>query len=154
MPRPPDIDHAWSVRIQRTAAGDARAYARTQSFDVRTQASLRESDEHPSAVEYLLGALGGDLVCGFQKEAAARGLSIHAVELSIAGRLNNVLVHIGVIGEHGHPGFESITGTLYVGAVADEQEVDSAWRETLARSPLFNTLSRCATVAINLRVMP
>src|SRR5262245_40115099 len=136
MPRPPEIDHAWSVRIQRTAEAGARAYARTQSFDVRAQASLRESDGHPSAVEYLLGALGGDLVCGCQREASAKGLAIHAVELSISGRLDNVLVHVGVIGEDGHAGFASIAGTLYVCASGPIQEIDAAWRDTLVRSPL------------------
>jgi hypothetical protein len=147
-------DHLFPVRVQRTADGVARVYTRGQSFDVDSQASLRESDPHPSAVEYALGALGGDLVCGFQREAASRHLKVHAIEVSLAGRLDNVLVHLGVIGESGHAGFASIDGTAYVSTGADERDVEEIWRAALARSPLFNTLSRCATVNICVRVMP
>lgn len=147
-------DHAFPVRVQRCADGRARAYARGQSFDIDSQASLRESDHAPSAVEYTLGALGGDLVCGFQREAASRRLKVHAIELSLTGRLDNVLVHLGVIGETGHPGLASIDGTVYVSTDAGEHDVEDVWRASLERSPLFNTLSRCATVNVTVRVMP
>jgi hypothetical protein len=149
-----NIDHLFTVRIQRTAARSARAYARGQAFDVDSQASLRESDPHPSAVEYALGALGGDLVCGLDREAASRGLKLHAIEIALTGRLDNVLVHLGVIGEEGHAGFEAIGGTVYVGSDAHADEIESAWQAALARSPLYNTLSRSATVSVNLRVVP
>src|SRR5262245_13521552 len=108
----PEVDHAWSVRVRWTD-DSARAYARSQSFDVHAQASLRERDPHPSAIEYLLGALGGDLACGFRAEAARRSLAIHALEISLSGRLDNVLVHLGVIGEEGHAGLKSIAGVAY-----------------------------------------
>jgi OsmC-like protein len=147
-------DHTFPVRVQRTNEGSARAYARGQAFDVDSQASLRESDPSPSAVEYALGALGADLVCGFQRVASARHLKVHAIELSLTGRLDNVLVHLGVIGEAGHAGLSSIDGTVYVSADAGDHDVEDVWRASLERSPLFNTFSRCATVDITLRVMP
>jgi len=150
----PEVDHRWSVRVQRAGDGHARAYARGQAFDVDSQASLRETDPHPSAVEYAIGALGGDLACGLQREAAARALDIHAIEVSLSGRLDNVLVHFGVVGEQGHPGLAAIEGIVYVGTEAPEAEVEAAWRATLARSPLFHTLTRCAEVRMSLRVMP
>jgi hypothetical protein len=148
----PDIDHAFAVRVQRSAARAPRAYARGQSFEVGSQASLRELDPHPSAVEYALGALGGDLLCGLERVAAAEGLPLHGLEISLSGRLENILVQLGVIGEQGHPGFAAIDGTVYVSTDGDPQTVESAWRTTLARSPLYNTLSRCASVSIHLRV--
>ena len=83
----------------------ARAYARGQSFDVGSQASLRESDAQPSAVEYVLGALGGDLLCGLERAAEGQGIPLHAIEIALNGRLDNVLTHLGVVGEQGHPGF-------------------------------------------------
>jgi hypothetical protein len=147
-------DHAFPVRVQRTAEGHARVYARAQAFDVESQASLRESDPYPSAIEYALGAFGGDLLCGFQREAALRRLKVHAIELTLTGRLDNVLVHLGVIGEMGHAGFASIDGTIYVSTDAGESDIEDVWRASLERSPLFNTFSRCATVNVTLRVMP
>jgi len=147
-------DCKFSVRVQQTPEGHARAYARALAFDVDSQASLRESDPSPSAVEYLLGAFGGDLVCGFQREAVSRRLKVHAIELSLTGRLDNVLVHLGVIGETGHPGVAAIDGTVYVSSDAAESDVEDVWLAALARSPLYHTFSRCATVNVQLRVMP
>ena len=149
----PDTDHLFPVRVQRTSAGLVRAYARAQAFDVGSQASLRETDPHPSAIEYALGSLGGDLVCGLAREAAARGLKLHAIEASLTGRLENILVHLGVLGEHGNPGIASIDGAVYVGTDADPADLEAAWQTALVRSPLYNTLARCASVQITLRVV-
>ena len=147
-----ETDYLFPVRIQQTAGGSARAYARV-IFDVGSQASLREADDAPSAVEYVIGALGGDLVCGLQRAAEAEGISVHGIEITLNGRLDNILTHLGVVGEHGHPGFAAIEGTAYIGADADESTLTRAWQRTLARSPLYNTLTRCADVSIRLVVM-
>lgn len=149
-----DIDHVFPVRIQRTATRCARAYARTQSFDIGSQAGLRDSDNQASAVEYLLGALGGDLLCGLERAAEGQGIPIHAIEIALNGRLDNILMHLGVVGEQGHPGFAAIDGTAYIGSDADEAAVQRAWQRTLDRSPLYQTLSRCAAVTIALRIVP
>jgi OsmC-like protein len=132
----------------------ARAYGRGQSFDIGSQASLSELDEHPSAVEYVLGALGGDLVCGLERAAEGLGVPLHAVEIALNARLDNLLTHLGVVGERGHPGFRAIEGTMYVSSDSDQPAIESAWQRTLARSPLYNTLTRCADVTIRLAVMP
>jgi hypothetical protein len=147
-----EVDTKWSVRVQRIAAG-ARAYAGKSAFDVGSQASLRDSDPLPSSVEYALGALGGDLICGFEREAAARRIAITGIEMTLSGRLNNVLVHLGVIGETGHAGFESINGVVYIGSGAEETAIRDAWHAALHRSPLFNTFSRAAEIALSLRVV-
>ena len=149
-----DSDHDFPVRVQRSAAGVARAYARTQSFEVGSQASMREADPSPSAIEYALGALGGDLVCGLERAADSHGVRLHAIEASLVGRLDNILVHLGVVGEKGHAAFGAIDGTIYVSTDSEPAAVDSAWQTTLARSPLYNTFSRCAAVSINLKVLP
>ena len=147
-------DHSWTVRVERVGEKHARAYTRNHAFSVGEQAGFEESDPHPSAVEYLLAALGGDLIRGLEAQAARRRVAVDALELRLAGRLNNPLTHLGVVGETGHPGLESVEGTLYVSADADEGALEEMWQETLARSPLFHTLRRCATMAIELRVMP
>jgi hypothetical protein len=148
----PEIDHVFPVRIQRST-GAVRAYSRAQSFDIGSQAGLRETDDAPSAVEYLLGALGGDLVIGLERAAEGQGVSLHAIEISLNGRLDNILVHLGVIGEQGHPGLAAIEGTAYVGSDAEEGAIRQVWQRTLARSPIYNTLTRCADVSIRLVVM-
>ena len=146
-------EHLFPVRVQRTAARTARAYGRGQSFDIGSQASLRDSDEAPSAVEYVLGALGGDLVCGLERAAEGQGVPLHAIEISLSGRLDNILVHLGVVGEQGHPGLASIEGTAYIGSDAEEDAIQRAWQRTLDRSPLYHTLTRCAAITIALKVV-
>jgi len=147
-------EHTWTVRVERVGEKHARAYTRNHAFSVGEQAGFEESDPHPSAVEYLLAALGGDLIRGFETQAARKRVAVDALELRLSGRLNNPLTHLGVVGETGHPGLESAEGTLYVSADADAAVLEEMWRETLTRSPLFNTLRRCAAIAIALRVMP
>ena len=72
--------------------------------------------------------------------------------MMLSGRLNNVLTHLGVVGETGHPGVEYIRGTLYVSSDADRNVLDEMWRATLERSPLVNTLQRCVTLSLELQV--
>ncbi len=148
-----DTDYAWTSRVSWMGEGWATAYTRNHAFTVGGQASFREADAHPDAVEYLLGALGGDLISGFASHAARRGVEVDAMEASIFGRLNNPLVYLGVVGEKGHPGFETISCTLYVSAAADEQILKDIWQTTLARSPLVNTLDRCVGLTLNLHAV-
>ncbi len=136
-----------------TGEGWATAYTRNHAFTVSGQASFREADAHPDAVEYLLGALGGDLISGFASQATRRGVEVDAMEASILGRLHNPLVLLGVVGESGHPGFETISCTLYVSADADEKILKEIWQTTLARSPLVNTLDRCVGLTLNLHAV-
>ena len=142
----------WTTRIRGTGENTATAYARNQTFVVHGQASFKETDPHPSAVEYLLGALGSDLITGFAALSARRGIVVDALEASISGRLNNPLVFLGVVGETGHPGFEAISGTLYVSTDADELVIHEVWQEILTRSPLVNTLQRCVTLSLELQI--
>ncbi len=144
--------YSWTVRARGSERVEAAAYARNQVFTVCGQASFRAADPHPSAVEYLLGALGGDLLTGFAVSAARRAIQLHETEVSISGWLNNPLVFLGVIGEKGHPGFETITGTLYVSAEAEASTLRQIWEEVLAQSPLVNTLQRAVNLALELQI--
>lgn len=142
----------WAARVRGSGDATATAYARTHSFTVNRQASFGATDPHLSAVEYLLAAFGADLVCGLTALAAKRRLTIHAVEASVTGRLNNPLVALGCIGEVGDPGLDEIRGVVHVSADADADELEKVWLEVLARSPLFQTLQRAAACSVELRV--
>jgi uncharacterized OsmC-like protein len=143
--------HVWTARVRGSGEGDARAYTRNHSFVVGGQASFAESSQHPMATDYLLGALGGDLISGFSAIAKRRGLVVDAIEARVSGQLNNPLVVLGVVGETGHPGFQAISATLYVSVDADEALLEEVWQETLNRSPLVNTLNRSVDLALELK---
>ena len=151
-------DYIWATRVRwmhesQTPANCAVAYARNHAFSIGQQASFKEADEHLSAVEYLLGALGGDLLSGFHTQAKRRGVFLADLEVKLSGRLNNPLVFLGVVGETGHPGFETITGTLYVSSDAEASLIQEIWQVTLARSPLVNTLQRCVALSLDLKIV-
>ena len=145
--------HSWTVRVEGGRDPAAKVYSRNHVFTVGQQANFDIRAAHLSAVEYLLGALGADLTAGFQAEASRRRVPIVAVEMRLSGRLNNPLTHLGVIGEAGHPGFESINGTLYVGSDAAPSILEELWRTTLERSPLFNTLKPCVALNVSLETV-
>jgi uncharacterized OsmC-like protein len=148
---PLQTEYEWAVRVHLVGERTARAYARNHALTIGQQASVAPSDEHPSAIELLLGALGSDVIVGVAAQARRRGVTLDGVELALRGKLDNVLVHLGVIGETGHPGLSAVTGTLYVSADADEPALVDIWEQALARSPVYQTLSRCARIDIRLR---
>ncbi len=106
------MDCTWTDRARWVGPLDTTVYTRTRLFTVGAPASFKPSDPHPSAVESLLGALSGDVLNGFGIEAARAGITVEALELTLAGRLGNPLVYLGVIGETGDPGVRAIRGTL------------------------------------------
>jgi hypothetical protein len=129
---------------------EVTAYTGTHAFPIGKQASFTHT-VHPTAVDYLLGALGGDLLCGLQTIASRRGVIIDEMEARVSGSLNNPLVFLGVIGEHGHPGLQAITCTLYVSADVSGAVLQDLWQVVLARSPLVNTLQRCVDLSLSLQ---
>jgi uncharacterized OsmC-like protein len=141
----------WQVR-GRWADQATRVYVRNHGFTVGVQASLRDADPHPSALEYLLGALAGDLLRGVALAAARRRIEIHDMEASLSGQLDNPLVHLGVIGESGHAGLAVIEGTIWLSAELDDAMLAEVWREASSRSPCHQTLARSVALDIRLRV--
>jgi hypothetical protein len=97
--------------------------------------------------------LAADLLTTFQTFARRRRIPVDAAELSLNCRLENPLVHLGVIGEEGSPAIEAIDGVFYVSADAPSDDaLDAVWQETVLRSPIYATLSRAAK--LNIRFQP
>lgn len=146
--------YTWTVRVRGGGGQEATVSARNHSFQVCAPVSFHEADSHPSALEYLLGALGGDLITGFADRASRRGITVDALEIRVSGRLHNPLVYLGVVGETRRAGVETITSTLYVSADADEETLRQIWEELLSRSPLVNTLQEGVALSLEMRTAP
>jgi hypothetical protein len=71
-------------------------YCRNFSWEVGQPASFEEKDAHPSAVEYLLGALSASLSTGFASEASRAGLQVDDIEIATHGQLENGLALLGL----------------------------------------------------------
>ncbi|MBN9386696.1 MAG: OsmC family protein [Chloroflexi bacterium] len=143
----------WKARVSWVTGERSVAYSRNNSFLIEKQASFKEKDPHPSAIEYLLGALGGDIAAGFQTVAPRFGVSIEALEISLSGQLNNSLTMLGVIGEAGHPGLETIEGRIFISTEATEEKIEKVWQSVQDRSPLFNTLKRAVKLDFSLVIV-
>ena len=144
-------EYAWRARARSTGSLKSTVYCRNFSIDVGQPASFEESDKNPSAVEYLLAALAGDLTTGFATECGKSGIEADDIELTISGRLKNILAHLGL--EEGDPSFESIEIKCFVSSFDHEEKVREAWRRTQERSPLFATLRKAADINIKLAIL-
>ncbi|MDQ7835993.1 MAG: OsmC family protein [Humidesulfovibrio sp.] len=143
--------YVWRLRTRATGHQKATVYCRNFSWDLGQSASFEEKDAHPSAVEALLGALGGSLATAYATECARRGLELDDIELTVAGRLANVLAHLGM--EVGDPSFADIEVKCYASSLDDEAAVRSAFEDVVARSPIAATLKKATALTIKFAVV-
>jgi TusA-related sulfurtransferase/uncharacterized OsmC-like protein len=144
-------DYRWRARARSTGSLKSTVYCRNFSINVGQPASFEESDRYPSAVEYLLAALAGDLTSGFATECSKSNIEVDDIELTINGKLRTILAHLGL--EEGDPSFESIELKCFVSSFEDEKKVRAAWNRTLRRSPLLATLQKAMDVTIKLAIL-
>ncbi len=144
-------NYKFQTRIRWKGETTATVYARNHSFAVGQPASFDVQDVAPSALEYLLGSLGGCLVMGLQIHASREGVKISQIELALNAKPDNLLVFLG-LEENGHPGLAEISGTAYVESDAPFAKIKELWEHTLRVSPVTNTLFRGAK--LNLQVHP
>lgn len=145
-------DFAWKTRVKWTGGMQAKAYVRNHTFAVGQPASFDTADPAPGAVEYLLSSLAGCLTVGFAWRASRRGIEIRNLEVSLAAKSEDILGFLGVEGA-GNPGLARVEGTAFVDSDADAAVLAELWSETVARSPVAQTLARRVDVAVALRVM-
>jgi uncharacterized OsmC-like protein len=143
--------YEWRARSRSTGHLKSTVYFRNFSFEVGQPASFEEKDVYPSAVEYLLAALAGALSTAFATECARDGLEVDDIEISIRGKLENVLAHLGI--EEGDPSFQSIELKCFASTVDDADKVRAVWKRTFDRSPLARTLERAVELKHKLAII-
>ena len=151
-PSAADPFNDWAARVTWKGGFKGQALVRNHTFVIDEPATLVGKDESPNAAEYLLAAYGGCLSTGFALNATKRGLKVRNFEVIVEGRLDNILTFLG-LSDVGHPGFKAIRVRAFIDADADEATVRAVWRETLALSPIGNTLTRPVTLTDDL-VLP
>jgi TusA-related sulfurtransferase len=143
--------YEWRARVRVTGAQKSTVYCRNFSFDVGQPASFEEKDAHPSALEYLLGALAGALAAGFSTECSRDGIEIDDVEATVRGSLHSPLAVLGL--DEGDPGLERATLILFVSTLADAARVRAAWERAVARSPIAATLRKAAALELKISIV-
>jgi uncharacterized OsmC-like protein/TusA-related sulfurtransferase len=140
----------WSARLRWTEGMQAKAFVRNHAFSVGQPASFDTQDVAPSAIEYLLAAVGGCLAVGFQWRASRRGIEVRNLEVSLQAQAENILIFLG-LDDAGHPGMKQIDGRFYVDADAADDVLQDIWQQTLQRSPVTQSVARQVPVHIDMR---
>lgn len=141
----------WKARVKWLGGFRSRAYIRDHAFLIDEPSDLAGVDTSPNAVEYVLAALGACYATGFTLNATKRGIKVDAMEVALEGKLDNVLTFFG-LSDKGHSGYKEIKAKLFVKTSASDKLVEEAWKETIATSPVGNTLSRNVTVIPQINV--
>ena len=131
----------WSARFRWLGGFKGQALIRNHTFVVDEPSDLAGNDTAPNAVEYVLGSLAACYTVGFVLNATKRGVAINNLELSLDGNIDNILTFLG-LSDKGHPGYRDIAVKAYVDSDADEKTLQEIWEETVATSPVGNTLAR------------
>jgi uncharacterized OsmC-like protein len=135
----------WSARVRWDGGFRSQALVRDHTFTIDEPATLIGKDLAPNAAEYVLAAYGACLNTGLALNATKNGIKLRNAEVIVEGRLDNILTFFGM-SKDGHPGFREITVKAYVDADADDDTLKKVWRETVASSPIGNTLVRDVVV--------
>lgn len=144
---------AWNLRVSGPGKDRAIVYVRRHQFEVGAPVCFDEQYDHITALEYVLGALGADIVNGLRSRADKRRVQIDGIEATVSGELNNALTYLDVIGEAGHPGLEKSSIKVFVSSDEPEEEVRRVWEEVLEKSPLVRTLRPVVDLDLSIRVV-
>jgi OsmC-like protein len=145
--------HTWTLRVSAAERGQATVFTRQHQFRVGAPVHFDRAYEAVSALEYVLGAIGADLVNGLQALARKRRVAIERIEAVVEGELNNPLAYLGVIGETGHPGLQRVQVKVYVASLEEEAAIRRLWQEVLATSPLVYTFQAAIRLDLRLQVV-
>ena len=135
-------DTRWTLRVTAGHGAGATAPVRKHSFTAGAPLSFDVEYGSITALEYLLGSVGADLVGGIQTVARRRRVEVDAIEVLIHGVLHNPMVDLRVVGETGEAGLRAIEARVYISSLDDEARVRALWAEVLETAPVVNTLSR------------
>jgi uncharacterized OsmC-like protein/TusA-related sulfurtransferase len=144
-------EYLWRLRSRSNDGLKSTVYCRNFSFPVGQPASFEEKDANPSAVEYLLGALAGALCTAFRVACSQRNIAVDDIEISVQGRIHNILAHLGI--EKGDPSLAAIDLTCYASTFADPATVREAWDVTLSRCPISQTLKKGVAITTKMNII-
>jgi hypothetical protein len=139
---------ASAVRPEGRAPGAARVSTGRRQFTIGRPVEFDEASPHVAAIEYALGAIGGELVNGMREFARRRRMVIDAAEAVVTGELANGLAYLEVVGERGAPSLSRIGVKVFVST--PDPGARALFDDMVQRLPLVNTLRRTLNLHIEL----
>ncbi len=138
-----------SLRVTAPDPDVARVSVGRRQFSIGRPLEFDEMSPRVAAIEYALGAVGGEVVNGLRVFADRRRLEIDAIEALVTGELENGLTYFEVIGEQGQPRIARIHVKLFV-ASGDAGAIRLLLDRVLDRLPLVCTLRAALALTIEL----
>jgi TusA-related sulfurtransferase/uncharacterized OsmC-like protein len=145
-------EHVWQTRVRWTGGMQAKVASRNHAFTVGQPASFDTEDAAPSAIEYLLGALGAALATGLAWRLSKRGTAVRALEGVVKGRAGDILVFLDVAAD-GDPGLRELAVTVWVDADVDQGQLDAVLQDTVRRCPVSRSLLAAVPVRVEGRLL-
>ena len=142
-----------SLRVTATARASARVLTGRRQFSIGRPVEFDEASAHVSALEYALGAVGGEIVNGLREFARRRRIELDAIEALVSGDLEHALTYLEVVGETRPPRLVRIAVKVFVSG-ADEAAMRALFPELLDRLPLTCTLRAAVGVTTELILTP
>jgi hypothetical protein len=128
-----------SLRVTAPGPAAARVSVGRRQFSIGRPVEFDDASPHVAALEYALGAAGGEIVNGLREFARRRRIDIDAIEALVSGELEHALTYLEVIGETQPPRIARISVKVFVSA-ADETEIRALFADLIDRLPLMCTL--------------
>jgi hypothetical protein len=138
-----------SLRVTAPRPQAARVSVGRRQFSIGRPMEFDDASPHVSALEYALGAVGGEIVNGLWEFARRRRLDLDAVEALVTGELQDELAYLEVVGETGRPRIRRIAVKTFVASV-DQTLTGELFREMIERLPLVSTLREALDLDIEL----
>jgi hypothetical protein len=138
-----------SLRVTAPDPDVARVSVGRRQFSIGRPLELDDMSPRIAAIEYALGAVGGEVVNGLRVFADRRRLAIDAIEAVVTGELENGLTYLEVIGEQGQPRIARIHVKLFVASV-DAAATRTLFQHLLDRLPLVCTLRAAVALTTEL----
>jgi len=128
-----------SLRLTAPGPGAARVSMGRRQFSIGRPVEFDEASPHVAALEYALGAAGGEIVSGLREFARRRRIEIDAIEALVTGELEHALTYLEVVGESEPPRIARINVKVFVSA-PDQIAIRALFADMLERLPLACTL--------------
>jgi hypothetical protein len=142
--------NAITMSLRVTAPGRAaRVSAGRRQFSIGRPIEFDDASPDVSAIEYALGAAGGEIVNGLREFARRRRIEIDAVEALVTAEIEQTLTYLEVVGETAAPRIASIAVKVFV-AAPDGDAVRALFDRMLERLPLTCTLRGALTLSTEL----
>jgi hypothetical protein len=138
-----------SLRVTAPGLAAARVSVGRRQFSIGRPVEFDEASPHVAALEYALGAVGGEVVNGLREFARRRRLAVDEVEALVTGELQNGLAYLEVIGESGRPRIRRIGIKVFVASV-DHTATRALFDEMIDRLPLISTLREALDLDVEL----